>query len=189
MLPLIKKDMRRRLAQSAPTFSGLPMHLVYEKWKQKFHGCFEGLVQCKWEGKLLQQAKSKAKTAARAAMRAVRKLNTAFPALDEPLNEADAAFPATGTALMGGEELIFAVHHAFETMEDVLEQGDHRLKDPYTKLAKAKQAVLHVHDTLMAYKPCDEPFALALDNAGAHSMTDAASHHLPIIPVIQVCFQ
>ena len=166
------------------------MHDVYEKWNKKFHGCFEGLVQCKWEGKLLKEAKSKAKTAARKAMSAVRELQTAFPALKEHLKQADAAFPAAkGKALMGGEELLVAVHCAFETMEDVLQQGGYESRDPYTKLANAKQAIRHVHDTLMAYKPCDEPFALALDNASAHSMTDAAGHQLAIIPVIQVCFQ
>ncbi len=196
MLPLIKKDGRRRVAQSAATFSGLPMHEVVAKWKQKFRGCFEGLIQCKWEGKLLEEAKSKAKTAARVAINAVTQLQTKFPALAaplaDPLEAANAAFPpGKGKPLPGCENLLIslnAVYGAFDKMYNLLKQGKYQLAGPYTKLTKAKAALKHVFETLMAYEPCEEPFALAMDNAGAHSMTDDEGNHLPIIPVIQVRF-
>lgn len=185
VVPLIMRDVTERVARAAPTISGLPMSEVTRKWKTRTEGCYQGLVEGKWEAIPLQEAKHKAASAANQACKAVQALEKRHPEFKAPRETAKAAF-ADKDSILVGAGVIKDTCAAFETMQQLLQEKGKEESRAYEHVMSAKGAVQYVDQVLSAYEPSRVPFAVAMDNAGAHSMTDEKGKLQAIIPMLQV---
>ena len=75
---------------------------------------------------------------------------------------------------------------AFETMQQLLEDMGKEESCAFQHVVSAKGAVQYVDQVLSAYEPSRVPFAVAMDNCGAHSMTDEQGKLQAITPMLQV---
>lgn len=202
IVPLIQKDVQRRVDTNAPTFSGKPMGDIVHEWRQKLQGAYHCLKQQQWICECPSQEQVKhaednaqkkgaaAKEAESDAHKAPQKVAAAKDALmkaEHQLAEAQSTQSGRCTTTDYSQALI-GVWAAKVALDKAGE--DARSAEPHARAARAAadQAELELQEIFNAWRPSRVPFLLSMDNCRSYSFYEGSSKAriVPVVPLLQV---